>query len=265
MLNGATNGMNEFISTTKNMYKVSPLINNIKYNIINENDTIQKTLLQGVQWNKWAYKTIKSLQKKHNLKNFLNVGSHVGCVSLPLANYFETVTCIEPFPPTYNLLTSNINLNNLSNVIAHNYALGASNEEEIFFLNIADKRLTNNSGGMHCLTQDDIHNNRKSASLISKEYKSKMYRLDAADIGHFDIMLIDVEGTEYELFEGGIEKIKKFKPIIITEIWNDEKRKQENLPTTKQDVFDLLYNLGYTYESFGKERKTDFCFLPNGA
>ena len=57
-------------------------------------------------------------------------------------------------------------------------------------------------------------------------------------------------------------KIEKNKPIIITEIWNNNKRKEENLSTSREDVFELLYSYGYVYESFGKARKNDFCFLP---
>ena len=38
---------------------------------------------------------------------------------------------------------------------------------------------------------------------------------------------------EYDFLLGSKEKIMKNKPIIIIEIWNDNKRKMENMKETK--------------------------------
>jgi len=239
----------------------SPLVNNISYIISNPNDTIQKTLADGVQWNKWCYNLLKKLQQEYQLKHLLNIGSHIGSISLPSSLFFEQVSCVEPFPPTYELLCNNVTFNNLSNVKTYNFALG-NKTDLVHFLDHNSERLSNNSGGMHCLTNDDIKNSRKSSHLLSTEYESKMYKLDDTEIGNFDIVVIDAEGTEYDLLLGAKSKIQTYKPIIITEIWNNNKRKEENLSSSREDVFDLLESLGYRYESFGKERKNDFCFLP---
>ena len=60
----------------------------------------------------------------------------------------------------------------------------------------------------------------------------------------FDIMLIDAEGREYEIIKGGTERISKNKPIVIVEIWENQKRKFENMITTKEDVVSYIENLG---------------------
>jgi hypothetical protein len=72
-----------------------------------------------------------------------------------------------------------------------------------------------------------------------------MKRLDDLPIEKFDIMLIDVEGREYETIKGGIKKISKNKPIIIMEIWENPKRKLENMSTTKEEVITYVNNLDY--------------------
>ena len=64
-------------------------------------------------------------------------------------------------------------------------------------------------------------------------------------IDKFDIMLIDVEGREFETIRGGKSKILKYKPIIILEIWNNSKRKFENLLTTKEQILKYLEDLNY--------------------
>lgn len=52
-------------------------------------------------------------------------------------------------------------------------------------------RTKNNTGGMHVFTENDIKNNVRS-NLTDKKIKNKMTKLD-----NFDIMLVDIEGSEY--------------------------------------------------------------------
>ena len=74
-----------------------------------------------------------------------------------------------------------------------------------------------------------------------------MKRIDDLPVEKFDIMLVDVEGREYETIKGAAKKISKNKPIIIIEIWENPKRKQENMLTTKEEVLAYINNLDYKY------------------
>jgi hypothetical protein len=58
-------------------------------------------------------------------------------------------------------------------------------------------------------------------------------------------MLVDIEGSEYDFLLGAKQKILKNNPIIIIEIWDDNKRKRENMKETKQDVIDLILSMDY--------------------
>ena len=53
--------------------KENVVINEIKYIIKNENDLIQKFLLNNVQWNNNILLTIGQLIKQFNLKHFINI------------------------------------------------------------------------------------------------------------------------------------------------------------------------------------------------
>ena len=86
----------------KNLYKTVN-INEIKYIIKNENDLIQKFLLNNIQWNNNILIIIGQLIKKFNLKHFLNIGCHIGTVALPLSKYIEKVTAIEAYPLHLNI------------------------------------------------------------------------------------------------------------------------------------------------------------------
>jgi len=223
---------------------ISPTINGIKYNIKNVYDTIENTLVNGCQWNEEIVNIIKQYIKERNLSHFLNVGSHIGSVSLPISLCIKQVTAIEAYPPTYRYLRENIQLNSLTNITTHNVAVGNS-EESIYFISEETDRIANNTGGMHAFTNEDILQNIRSSSLTDKKIQGSMKKMDNLDIDNFDIMLVDIEGCEYEFLLGAREKILKNKPIIIIEIWNDSKRLSENMKLKQNDIIQYILSLNY--------------------
>ena len=233
------------------MELISPDINGIKYIIYNKNDHIQNILYNGKQSNLEIINILKIYIIKYNLKHFLNVGSHIGTICLPISLHINNVTAIEAYPKTYKHLCENIEFNNVLNINTFNIAVGNS-EEDVYFMSENKicpieftNRVINNSGGMHVFTINDIENNVRSGNLSDKKIQNKMNKLDNLKIDHFDIMLVDIEGYEYEFLLGGKEKITKYKPIIIIEIWNDNKRKTENMHISQMDIIKYIESLEY--------------------
>jgi FkbM family methyltransferase len=226
-------------------------INDITYVINNGNDVIENQLLYGYQWNNVIFEIIKKYIIEKNLKHFLNVGSHIGTICLPISLIIEKVTAIEAYPPTYEKLYKNIEVNNIKNINSFNIALG-NNDEIVYFMSenkICDKylmnRYINNTGGMHVFTEKDIAENIRSSNLTDKKIKGKMSKLDNLEIDNFDIILVDIEGCEYEFLLGAREKLIKNRPVIIIEIWDDNKRCQENMKTTRKFIIQYIEELGY--------------------
>ena len=233
-------------------------INGIKYLIKNKDDLIQKTLVNGVQWNNDVILLIARIQKKYDLKHCLNIGCHIGTLALPLSKYIKKVTAIEAYPPTFEHLNENIKLNDITNIESINLAVGNKNQE-IYFLDESNDRIKNNTGGMHVITEEDIKYHRLSSGIHSKKIINQMKRLDDTNIVEFDMLIIDVEGKEHELLLGGKEKILEYKPIILIEIWGNKKRQQENMTTTSEELIDHIKNLKYKLVSrFGD----NYIFLP---
>ena len=241
----------------KNSYKTVN-INEIKYVIKNDNDLIQKFLLNNRQWNNNILLIIGQLIKRFNLKHFLNIGCHIGTVALPLSKYIEKVTAIEAYPMTFKHLEEHIKINNLKNIQVFNLAIGDENKK-IYFLDDENIRVKNNTGGMHVITEEDIVNKRLSSDIHSKKYSNEMKKLDDLNISDFDILLADVEGKEYELLKWGKNKIIKYKPIIIVEIWNNNKRNLERMQTTNDEIINYIINLGY---KLVKQLGDNYIFLP---
>ena len=241
----------------KNSYKTVN-INEIKYVIKNDNDLIQKFLLNNKQWNNNILLIIGQLIKRFNLKHFLNIGCHIGTVALPLSKYIKKVTAIEAYPMTFKHLEEHIKINNIKNIQVFNLAIGDENKK-IYFLDDENIRVKNNTGGMHVITEEDIVNKRLSSDIHSKKYSNEMKKLDDLNISDFDILLADVEGKEYELLKGGKNKITKYKPIIIVEIWNNNKRNLERMQTTNDEIINYIINLGY---KLVKQLGDNYIFLP---
>ena len=97
-------------------------------------------------------------------------------------------------------------LNNIKNIESFNFALG-DKEDKVYFLDPAHKRIKNNSGGIHAVTKEDVEKNRLSTSLHNKKYSNVMKKLDDLPIEKFDIILMDIEGREYDAIKGGAKKI----------------------------------------------------------
>lgn len=247
---------------------ITKSINGIKYEIRNKKDCIQSYLLNNKQWNEIMFNVILTYIKKKNLKHFLNIGCHIGTVCLPVSLHINKVTAIEAYPPTYDHLQSNIKLNNLKNINTFNIAVGHKNEN-IFFMD-EDKickieniyRVKNNSGGMHVFTQKDIDEDVRSANLHTKSIKNTMQKLDDLDINNFDIMLVDIEGFEYNFLLGAKNKIMKYKPVIIIEIWSDDKRRRENMKTTQNEIINMIKSMNYNLVAYCGD---DFIFEPKSS
>ena len=77
-------------------------------------------------------KRIKSLISDDS--RVLIVGSHIGSLVIPISRHCKEVVAIEANPKTYELLSLNLRLNNIENVVSHNIAASEKTEIITFFL-----------------------------------------------------------------------------------------------------------------------------------
>lgn len=159
------------------------------------------------------------------LKKFLNkessvvwdIGGNIGYHTLAFSLYSKTVYSFEPNNDNYELLVRNTLHKN--NVI--NYNVAVSDIDGRGHINTFNKNISGNYG--ECKISDEGQD-------------IKLVKLDNLDIEKPDLIKIDVEGHEYQVFLGMINTIKKHKPVIF----------YENLHGDKfPEIFDMLHDLGY--------------------
>lgn len=164
----------------------------------------------------------------------LDIGANIGIMSYHLSRKRPKtkIYAIEPIPVNFRVLEKIVKQKKLSNVHPQFYALGNENGECQMVLPEVDK--VQMQGLSHVLHQDlkDFNEGETFSSSIKK-----LDDLDFLKNGEALVAIkMDVENFEAQVLEGGRVLISKHKPLIYTELWENENRNQ---------CFQILEELGY--------------------
>jgi len=158
----------------------------------------------------------------------LDIGAYTGIYSIESAIQNDNclVSAFEPNPKIFSNLLNNIEQNKLSNRIKP-YQIALGREEGMNKMYIPD--------------------NSKSSSTLSLVSKSSIYfevpMLTIDDIfssKYVDLIKIDVEGYESEVFLGGRYVLDKFKPIILAEALTHRELMDQKLVLSKYGYLDPI-------------------------
>lgn len=140
--------------------------------------------------------------------NVLVVGAHIGSLVIPIARMCNKVVAVEANPNNFNLLQTNVHLNKSENISIHNVAASSKQEKIQFQMNVV------NSGGSKRLPKNNEYMYRyDNPEVIEVQAHSLDEYLDEE---HFDLVLIDIEGSEYFAMQG-MEKIMSNCNVLIVE------------------------------------------------
>ena len=131
---------------------------------------------------------------------FVDVGANVGKYAIQLSPAFAKVIAYEPLPENLETLKKNIELNNITNVIVREVAVGSKRGKAYLTRAYAQSRIVDkpedNTIEVEIVTLDeDLENVDRPISLIK----------------------VDVEGFELEVVKGAIGITKRYKPIWVIE------------------------------------------------
>jgi len=156
----------------------------------------------------------------------VQAGGNVGFYVNQFSKIFKTVYTFEPMPLLFYCLNLNVTS---ENVYKFNCCLGNTNE----CVSMNDATLTLGHGGSHVNLNSELHN-RKTPTI----------KIDNLNLQICDLIQLDLEGYEFNALLGGIETIKRCKPVIIVEKF-DAWAARYNSSLSK--VEELLNTLGYIY------------------
>ena len=164
----------------------------------------------------------------------VDVGANAGYYTMPLSRHFTEVYAFEPVPQIYKKLCRNIEINQIKNVKTFSTAVGAVDETLPYFVQSVVDGDRNINTGLSSLT--------KRENFKTKEITINVNRLDSLFLEEkISLLKVDVEGHEYQVFQGAEQIIVKQLPVIIWEAsFNISK-------VNTQQSFDFLSSIGYQH------------------
>lgn len=123
----------------------------------------------------------------------LVLGSHIGILTIPLAQYCAEVVAFEANPKTYQLLQLNLLLNNVGNCRAFNLAASSRHEQLEFILSRV------NSGGSKRVPQVEWLYYFDRPETVTVQAVPVDAQIPDRD---FDLVIMDIEGSEYFALQG---------------------------------------------------------------
>lgn len=142
-----------------------------------------------------------------NQSSVLIVGAHIGSLAIPVSKICSDVVAIEANPNNFKLLQTNIKLNDVLNITTHNIAASEREETIQFQLN------TVNSGGSKRVP---VNNHYMYTYDNPKVITVEAHSLDNyLPNNNFDLVLIDIEGSEYFAMQGMTNILANTKTLIV--------------------------------------------------
>jgi FkbM family methyltransferase len=156
----------------------------------------------------------------------IQAGGNAGYYVKKYSELFDYVYTFEPLPLLFYCLNLNVTS---SNVYKFNCCLGNKNE----CVSMNDESLTLGHGGSHV----NIWNN-----ILPKTVPT--IKIDNLNLQICDLIQLDLEGYEFNALLGGVETIKRCKPVIVIE---DYSAWAERYESSLSKIEDLLFSLNYVF------------------
>lgn len=185
---------------------------------------------------------VQGIVKKDDMNICVDIGANLGFVSALLSKKCKSVISFEPEPKNAARIKDLIELNQIKNIEIIQKAVADKPGKLKFYTSTAH---AHHSLGLAHESQSDTKFIEVDVTTLDEFCKER--RID-----EIDCLKVDVEGFEYEVFQGAEELLrnKKIKNIIF-EISH---KVMTNLKKDSKEIFMLLKDHGFViYDSLGKK------------
>lgn len=178
---------------------------------------------------------------------FVDIGANVGYFMVLGAlkvGAAGKVIAYEPFTPNVKLLYLNVRANNLSNVSIYPFAAAEKRTAFVAYTVDSNAGLREFSGNLEDILSRDI--------VLSATLDETL-----AWASRVDVIKIDVEGCEYRALQGGLEVIRKHRPVIFSEFLPEALKEASNV--SGEDYLRLFLELDYSLSLISEEGELIAC------
>ncbi len=158
---------------------------------------------------------------------FLDIGTNIGKYSIYVARQGYTTYSFEPNPLTFWYLTTNKNLNTVSNLHLSNYWIGSEDKTVILY---------HPGNNLWVASDVNVWENHQDVHTTNIQLKSFAHAIsdNNIDIRHVWLIKIDVEGSELDVLKGIEPYLADLTGRIIIEISQN-----------KETIFEILQSNWY--------------------
>ena len=142
---------------------------------------------------------------------FYDIGANLGHHTLFMSRYADQVIAFEPFPRLQEAIREKIRLNNLTNVRLVPYALGIEDANLDYYPGSGG----NSGSGTFMPEAFEVYGPAVKIGIRAGDQLHSELALPA-----IDLLKIDVEGFESQVFQGLRNRIKHDRPPIVMEMGN---------------------------------------------
>lgn len=172
------------------------------------------------------------LSEKYERSLMLDVGANLGWYTINVCRQYSNIVsyAFEPVNETFRRLKTNVEINHLSNCTLFDFGLSNVSRSETIFYNPEESgaaSLANIRGG------ENVQN------VCCRFVKLDEFALDH-NMDYLQFVKCDVEGAELLVYQGGIETIKKFRPVVFSEMLRKWAAKFNYHPNQIIDLFDSI-------------------------
>ena len=171
----------------------------------------------------------------------LDIGGNIGYYVLlerQLVGESGRIITFEPLPRNYEYLQKNIQLQNVKNISAYNFACGDKEGDATFFVN-------KKSNGCKVIAEGVAPPDSSLGTLSKVALKILDPFIEELKLESVDFVRMDSEGYELHILKGLKKTLEKFKPIISIELH----KKHLGVDGTRE-FFKLMKDLDYEVESY---------------
>lgn len=192
----------------------------------------------------------------------LDIGANIGIMSYYMAKQARrgSVYAFEPIPVNLRTLRRIKNYFDLSNVHVLDMALGNSDGSIQMVMPVVDN--VKKQGLSHVVSEELTEFN------VGDRFETPIHKLDSLrQLREHDIRAIkmDVENFEFHVLEGARQTLKRCRPVVYCELWDNENRR--NCFSFMQELdYEIKVKSGDTLVTFDPDKHgtQNFFFIPKG-
>jgi FkbM family methyltransferase len=212
----------------------------------NDANSLPMSYLNFTEYEKEEAEMILKLIKPRSV--VFDIGANIGWYTLNilLKHKGASVYSFEPIPSSYRYLIKNLALNGQKTNKVYNIGFSDENKKIKFYFDMKCAMAS---------SMADLREDKNTISIACTVKRMDDFISSLRPLKKLDFIKCDVEGAELFVFKGAIQTIKKYKPIVFSEMLRKWSAKFNYHPN---EIINLFKGIGYRCFTISGKKLAEF-------